>query len=227
MRAAGAAGITTKTDGVSLLRLLGLSGIYAIVDTQSTNDPIELTRAALDGGIRIVQYRAKEGVDRDVMGAMQSLVRAAGGALIVNDDVEAAMEADGVHLGQEDAAVLDVRSLRSRLGSRVLGLSTGSPAEARAAQAAGADYVGIGPMFATSTKLDAGPAIGSDGVRAVVESVTIPVVAIGGIELAKLAEVRATGAAMAAVISALAKAPDPAAAARALHDGWTAGAART
>ncbi len=205
---------------MSVHRLFGLSGIYAIVDAQSTRDPLALARAALGGGIRILQYRAKRGVDLEVVRALHALTNAGGGTLIVNDDVEAAMEADGVHLGQEDAALLDLAALRARLASRILGLSTGSPAEARAAAAAGADYVGIGPMYPTGTKLDAGPAIGAAGVRAVVQSVTIPVVAIGGITAQRLPEVRATGAAMAAVISALAQAPDPALAARALNDAW-------
>jgi thiamine-phosphate pyrophosphorylase len=136
------------------------------------------------------------------------------------------MDADGLHVGQEDAAQLDLAAVRARLGPRVLGISTGGPGEARAALAAGADYVGIGPMFATGSKLDAGPAIGAQGVEAVVRSVTIPVVAIGGITLERLPEVRATGAAMAAVISALAGARDPVRAARAMHDAWAAAGAR-
>jgi thiamine-phosphate diphosphorylase len=96
------------------------------------------------------------------------------------------------------------------------------PEEARAAQAAGADYVGVGPFAATSTKPDAGAAIGAAGVRAVVAATSLPVVAIGGIDATNLGDVAQTGAAMAAVVSALARAADPRATAAELVQRWNA-----
>jgi thiamine-phosphate pyrophosphorylase len=144
------------------------------------------------------------------------------GSAIVNDDVEAALAADGVHLGQEDLAGHDLRALRRHLGPRIIGLSCGTPAEARAADPALVDYLGAGPIFATRSKDDAGGPIGVNGVRVVVEATALPVAAIGGITRAALPRVRETGAAMAAVISALAAAADPEAEARAFASAWAA-----
>jgi thiamine-phosphate diphosphorylase len=131
-----------------------------------------------------------------------------------------ALEADGVHLGQEDAAEHDLRAVRARLGARVIGLSCGTPAEARAADPALIDYIGAGPLCATRSKNDAGGPIGVNGVRVVVAATTLPVAAIGGITLEVLPRVRETGACMAAIISALAAAPDPELAARRFVAGW-------
>lgn len=149
-------------------------------------------------------------------------VSAAGGVLIVNDDLGAALDADGVHAGQEDLALFG-SGLRSRLGRRILGVSCGTRAEARAARALGADYIGAGPFAATATKADAGPPIGSAGVTTIVEAAgDLPVAAVGGISLATLAQVVASGARMAAVVSAIADAEDPEASARALVERWAA-----
>lgn len=198
-----------------------LSGIYGIVDSVLTSDPLVLVDLMLEAGIRVLQYRAKSGVRREVLGGMLERTRAHGAALIVNDDFDAALEADGWHAGQEDLAHYDVRAVRARLGRRLFGVSCATPAEARAAEAGGADYVGVGPFAATGSKADAGLAIGVPGVAAVVRATQLPVVAIGGIGLANEAQVRVTGAAMAAVISAIAGAPDRAAAARLLVARWT------
>ena len=193
-----------------------LAGIYAIVDRAVSPAPLALLDAVLGAGIRLVQYRAKAGVEPDLVRAMHAATAARGARLIVNDDLGAAMLADGWHAGQEDLAGLDVAALRARLGPRLFGVSCGVPGEARAAEAFGADYVGVGPFAATGSKADAGPAIGEPGLRAVAAATRLPVVAIGGIGLAELDGVVRAGAAMAAVISAIATAPDPAAAARAL-----------
>jgi thiamine-phosphate diphosphorylase len=199
-----------------------LAGIYAIVDRSLTQQPVALVEAILAAGVRVVQYRAKDGVEHDVLRALHQRTRACGAVLIVNDDFDAALEADGWHAGQEDLADRDLRNVRSRLGSRLFGVSCGLPEEARAAQAAGADYVGVGPFAATSTKPDAGAAIGAAGVRAVVAATSLPVVAIGGIDATNLGDVAQTGAAMAAVVSALARAADPRTAAAELVQRWNA-----
>jgi thiamine-phosphate diphosphorylase len=197
-----------------------LSGIYGIVDAASTNDPVALLDAMLGAGIAVVQYRAKAGVDRAIVRTLHARTTAAGASLIVNDDFEAALEADGWHAGQEDLAGRDVRALRARLGTRLFGVSCDDAALAERAHRDGADYVGVGPFAATATKADAGTAIGVAGVAAVVRATTLPVVAIGGIDAENLACVAASGAAMAAVVSAIAKAADTAAAARALVQRW-------
>jgi thiamine-phosphate pyrophosphorylase len=197
-----------------------LRGIYAIVDRASTADPLALLDAILAGGIRVVQYRAKAGVDRSLVRALHARTQAADALLVINDDFEAAFDADGWHAGQEDLAGRDLGGVRARLGERIFGVSCGVAAQAREAVAAGADYVGTGPFAGTATKGDAGAPIGAPGVAAVVAAVARPVVAIGGIGLGNLAAVRASGARMAAVISALAQASDPQERARALVRCW-------
>ncbi|HYW54744.1 MAG TPA: thiamine phosphate synthase [Dongiaceae bacterium] len=200
-----------------------MRGVYALVDPGRA-EPIAFTEALLRGGIRLVQVRAKNGIDGATLVALVARVRAAGGLALVNDDVRLARLADGVHLGQDDAAALDLAALRRALGSAVIGLSCGTPQEARAADAALIDYVGAGPAFATPSKHDAGPPIGLSGIRAVVEATPLPVAAIGGIGPQTIARVPETGAAMAAVISALVCA-DVEAAARDLVARWASAAA--
>jgi thiamine-phosphate pyrophosphorylase len=204
------------STGVAALR-----GIYALVEPARHPDPAAYVAALLRGGVRLFQVRAKGGCDPALLDALVALIRAAGGITIVNDDPRLAERADGVHLGQEDAAAYDLAALRARLGSRVIGLSCGTPAEARAAAPA-VDYLGVGPIFPTGSKADAGGPIGVSGVRVVVAATALPVAAIGGITLAALGRVRETGATMAAVISALAGAADPEAAARAFVQAWNA-----
>jgi thiamine-phosphate pyrophosphorylase len=150
------------------------------------------------------------------------LVRTAGGLTIVNDDIDAARLADGVHLGQEDAATVDLAHVRRRYPDGIIGLSCGTPAEARAVDAGIVDYIGVGPLFATPSKSDAGLPIGVSGVRAVIEATTLPAAVIGGIDLARIGRARETGASMAAIISALAHAADVTATARAFIAAWSA-----
>lgn len=195
-----------------------LQGVYALVDPARV-EPIAFTEALLRGGIRLFQIRAKAGIDGATLIAIVGRVRAAGGIVLVNDDVAAARVADGVHLGQEDAAKLDLAAVRRALGPRIIGLSCGTPQEAAAADPALVDYVGAGPVFATPSKGDAGLPIGISGVRAVVDATRLPCAAIGGIGLPNLARVRETGATMAAVISGLI-CDDPQAAARAFVERW-------
>jgi thiamine-phosphate pyrophosphorylase len=210
----GAAPVTKRTP------IDRFSGIYGIVDLAAGPAPLAQLDALLGAGIRIVQYRAKAGVDREVVRALHARTVALGARLIVNDDFAAALLADGWHAGQEDLAGRDVASLRAALGTRIFGVSCGLPDEARRAESFGADYVGTGPFSVTGSKADAGAAIGAAGVRAVVDATRLPVVAIGGIGPENLAEVARSGAAMAAVISAIASAPEPEAAARDLVRRW-------
>ncbi len=197
-----------------------LRGVYALIDPERV-EPIAFTEALLRGGIRLIQIRAKDGIDGATLVAVVSRVRALGGLTIVNDDVRLARLADGVHLGQEDAAGLDLGQLRRALRDGVIGLSCGAPAEARAADPALVDYVGAGPIFATPSKADAGLPIGINGVRAVVEATPLPCAAIGGIGPANVRRARESGVAMTAVLSALVR-DDAEAAARALVERWNA-----
>lgn len=201
-----------------------LHGIYGIVDGGTVRRPVALAGELLRAGIAVLQYRDKAAVDVPTLREMCRLAHAHGACVIVNDDFEAALLADGWHAGQEDLAGRDLASLRQRLGDRLFGISCSSPREAHTAEQAGADYIGVGPFAATATKADAGPPIGVLGLRAVVAVAGLPVVAIGGIGPENLAAVAATGAAMAAVISALSGAPDPAAAARDLTARWASAA---
>ncbi len=195
-----------------------MRGVYALIDP-SRCEPIGFTEAILRGGIRLVQIRAKDGIDGATLVAIVQRVRAAGGIAIVNDDIALARIADGVHLGQEDLAQVRLGDVRQALGTRVIGLSCGTPQEARAADPALVDYLGVGPVFATGSKHDAGHPIGINGVRAVVEATTLPCAAIGGIGIDTIARVRESGATMAAVISAL-RLDDTEGCARALVDAW-------
>jgi thiamine-phosphate pyrophosphorylase len=199
---------------------LRLRGVYALVDPDRV-EPIAFTEALLRGGVRLFQVRAKGGIDGASLVAIVGRVRAAGGICLVNDDIALARVADGVHLGQEDAAALHLADVRRALGPRIVGLSCGTPQEAAAADPALVDYVGAGPVFATPSKHDAGLPIGISGVRAVVERTSLPCAAIGGIALENIARVRETGAAMAAVISGLICA-DPETAAREFVARWEA-----
>jgi thiamine-phosphate pyrophosphorylase len=200
-------------------RRFGLRGLYAI--TPETDDTAALraaVAAALDGGARLVQYRSKAPAPRDRLaqaGALLALCRARGVPLVVNDDLELAIAlgADGVHLGRDDG---DPREARKRLPGAILGVSCyDDPDLAVAAEAAGADYVGIGSVFASPTKPQAARA-GLATLARTRRRVHIPIAAIGGITASNAADAVAAGADMLAVISALFDAPDVAAAARAL-----------
>jgi thiamine-phosphate diphosphorylase len=215
------------TDDATLLsraqRAALLHGIYVIV-----NDDVRalaLADAALDAGVRIVQYRAKHGIDAERLQLLRTHTREQGALLIVNDDWRAALafDCDGVHVGPGDDGFAEVAPLRAALGERLIGLSCGTPEEACSANGADIDYLGVGAVYATGSKADAGAPIGIDGLMRVAHAGHLPVAAIGGIGLEQIAAVRASGVAMAAVISALASAPEPRAAAVALIEAWHAG----
>jgi len=205
-------------------RAARLHGIYAIVNADER--ALTLAQAALDAGVRVVQYRAKSGIDATQLQTLRARTRALGALLIVNDDWRAALafDCDGVHLGPDDEGFAAVAPVRAVLGERLIGLSCGSVAEAERAGEEDADYLGVGSVYATGSKADAGEPIGIEGLRRVAAVSRYPVAAIGGIGAAQLGEVCRSGVAMAAVISALASASDARRAARALVEAWNAGA---
>jgi thiamine-phosphate pyrophosphorylase len=197
-----------------------LHGIYVIVNEDAR--VLEIARAALDAGVRIVQYRAKGGIDAAHLVVLRALTRECDALLIMNDDWRAAIEhdCDGVHLGPDDAGFTRAADVRAAMGERLVGLSCGTLGEVRAANAAGADYLGLGSVFATHSKADAGAPIGMGGLRVLATASAVPAAAIGGITTATIPAVRSCGAAMAAVISAIADASDPRSAAVALVTAW-------
>ena len=171
---------------------------------------------AIAGGAGLVQYRDKHKTTREKMAEVQALLavcRAAGVPRVVNDDVGLALAAgaDGVHVGQDDLPVAAVRRL---LGSgRIVGCSATTMAGAREGVRAGADYLGLGPIFATPTKTDAAAPGGLDLARAAAAEITLPWFAIGGINAGTIAAVVAAGARRGAVVAAVMAAADPRAAA--------------
>lgn len=176
----------------------------------------ELLAAVIDGGCRMVQLREKEWPSGRILPLAERLLaraRRAGVTFVVNDRVDLALAvgADGVHLGQDDLPARRARPLL-RPGM-LLGISTHDVAQAHAARDAGADYVAVGSMFATTTKADfqlVGPAL----VRKLRPDIRVALVGIGGITHDNVADVIRAGADGVAVISAVCGAPDPAAAAR-------------
>ena len=177
-------------------------GLYGIADT-GFGDPALLGLQLAQGGAQVVQLRAKGWTTAQRIRTGRTLVehlRPLGVLVIMNDDLDAAVAigADGLHLGQQDG---DLAYARQVLGpNAILGRSTHSPAQASTAEAE-ADYIGFGPVFATTTKRAAGVARGLEELARVVASMTIPVVAIGGIRLEHLPRLRQAGAEHWAVIS--------------------------
>lgn len=172
----------------------------------SENGILQDVREALEAGVRIVQYREKElSLRRQIEEAKEvlELCRDFGATFVVNDRVDLALAvgADGVHLGPED---MPPELARKILGEgKLVGVSVGSVEEAMRAKEAGADYIGVGPIFHTSTKSDAGPPIGLEGLREVRSAVDLPIVAVGGINLENLREVARAGADAVCAISAV------------------------
>ena len=195
----------------------GSPRLYLVLDRTATGGRAldDILLAALQGGAEMVQLREKTWPSGTVLPVAQrllSLCRAAGVPFIINDrvDLAVAVDADGVHLGQDDLPPAAARAML-RPG-KILGVSTHSEAQATAAQAAGADYVAVGSMFPTVSKPEfqlVGPAL----ARKVRPLVRVPLIGIGGITPDNVGEVIAAGCDGVAVISAVCAAPDPAAAA--------------
>ena len=180
---------------------------------------VRVVERALQAGLPAIQLRAKDATARELTAMARSLlpaVHAAGALFFVNDrlDVALATGADGVHLGPDDLRVKDVRSTVP--ADFIVGYSTDDPDEAAKAEADGTDYLGSGPVYATTSKSDPGEVIGLSGLQRVVDAVSIPVVGIGGITPERAAAVAGAGASGCAVIGAVMGAPDPGQAVRRL-----------
>ena len=187
-----------------------IKGLYAIVDA-SFPEPVKIAGKLLAGGARIVQLRAKDLPAGEFLRLGREIgaeCRKYNALFIINDrtDVAVLSGADGVHLGQDDMPINEARKIIG--DNKLIGISTHNVAEGLVAAKGGADYIGFGPIFKTGTKKDAGVVKGLDGLKAVRRDLSIPVVAIGGINDGNILSVFDAGADAAAVISALAGASD-------------------
>jgi thiamine-phosphate pyrophosphorylase len=188
--------------------------VYVILDRDFTagRSLVEVAQAAIQGGATVLQLRDKSSDLHRFYADAQAILaiaRAAGVPLILNDrvDIALAVDADGVHVGEDD---LPVEATRRLVGpGKFVGASAGSVAAARAAIAAGADHLGVGPVYdARATKADAGPPVGLTLVRDIAAFSPLPIIGIGGITAANARAVITAGAAGVAVISAIGLAPD-------------------
>lgn len=194
--------------------------LYAVTDRHWLNGRrlYDVVAEALRGGATMVQLREKSLGSADFLAEAREIVplaRRAGVPLIINDDVETALAcgADGVHVGQQD---MELKAARARLGpDKIIGVSAHTVDEAVRAEADGADYLGVGAVFHTGTKLNAAP-LSFETLKSITSAVSIPCVAIGGITAENLPSLRGSGVSGAAVVSAVFAANDIESAARKL-----------
>jgi thiamine-phosphate pyrophosphorylase len=192
---------------------------FLCVITGENRCPVELASMALAGGADMIQLRKKNAAGRELFGwaiRIQELCREQGAVFIINDrvDIALAMQADGVHLGQND---LPVEAARSVLGPEaVIGISVSTLSEATSASRNGASYLGLGHIFPTGSKVKSGSSLGTETIRNIAGSVRLPVLAIGGITAENASEVILAGASGIAVIAAVSGAENPEKAARQL-----------
>ena len=202
------------------LRRLRQAGIYLVTSQtlSAGRTTLEITQAALAGGIHLIQLREKELPTREffrLAEQMRQLTADAGALLIINDrlDIALAVDADGVHLGQEDLPIAAARRLAPDL---IIGASTHSIAEAQQAEKDGASYINIGPLFPTQTKQWDDEFLGLEGLRRISATVSLPFTVMGGIKPNHIPDLRRAGAQIIAVVTAITAAPDPECAAREL-----------
>lgn len=198
--------------------------LYLVIGSVNCRqDAAEVVEEAIRGGVTMVQLREKgrhalEGAARlKLAGRILAVCRRYGVPMIVNDDVDLALalDADGVHIGQEDEPA---NRVRERIGNKILGLSVHSLEEAKLGAELRADYFGVGPVYATASKEDARPIQGTGTLRDIRRMhPAMPIVGIGGITAARAPEVIQAGADGIAVISAITQTPDPCRAALELH----------
>ena len=180
--------------------------LYLLTDTQLAGlTHTQITRQALSAGIKVIQLREKNRSKKEIFNealVLKALTTKQNSALIINDyiDIALAVNADGVHLGQEDMPVPEARRIMGR--KKIIGVSTHSLRQAQKAENEGADYIGFGPIFHTGTK-DAGRPMGLNALQKVKGHINIPIVAIGGITSENIKEVLMSGADAAAIASGI------------------------
>jgi thiamine-phosphate pyrophosphorylase len=190
-----------------------LTGLYVILDPEAAQGRslLDLLKQAADGGARLFQYRAKTVSALDAYRQAVPLRQAArdcGALFLVNDrcDLALAVDADGVHLGQQDLPLAMARTLMG--AGKLIGISTHNDAQVSAAARSGADYLGFGPIFPPSSKRDHEPVVGIDGLRRIRGLTLLPVFAIGGITVESAGRLAEAGADGIAVVAAIAQAAD-------------------
>jgi thiamine-phosphate pyrophosphorylase len=194
------------SDEEKNVKKIGRLHVLTDTDLQNCFSHIELAELAIAGGADTIQFRQKTGETIQMIRIaeqIQALCKRAGVSFIINDrvDVAIASHADGVHLGQGDFPIPLARKLLGE--GAIIGGSAGNAEEAQKCFLEGADYIGFGPVYPTSSKEDAGPASGLDLLRQVVEKIPLPIIAIGGINKDNTVLVRESGAYGIAVISAV------------------------
>jgi thiamine-phosphate pyrophosphorylase len=197
-------------EGVREVKQIGR--LQVLTDLDATADPLDVVDAALAAGAPVIQVRAKALTDRALFALADAVVarcRAAGATSLVDDRVDIALAtgADGVHLGDDD---LPVDVARRLLGpDAVIGATARDADAARARVAEGADYLGVGPAYATSTKFGLPDPLGPQAVGEVAAAIDVPVVAISGITVDRVPEVLACGVHGVAVVAAVSRSEDP------------------
>ncbi|HUB06685.1 MAG TPA: thiamine phosphate synthase [Myxococcales bacterium] len=213
------------SDGQHAARLARLSGFYGIVGDEGPLPPVAWAKALWAGGACAVQLRFKRSTPREALALAREIRAALPEALLIVDDrpdLAVLAGADGVHVGETDLTPADARRV---VGPALLvGATARNGGAAREALAAGADHLGVGPVFPSRTKALDVPALGLAGLSAVCRAVApAPVVAISGIDEKNIAAVAGTGAACAAAIGAVGGSADPLDATRRLASAFTAG----
>ncbi len=207
--------------------LQNLKGLYLVLDRDVAGErPLaEIARSALAGGCRLFQYREKHRPKNEIYRVateLRSITAQGGATFIMNDfsDVALAVEADGVHLGQDDFPLAEARNI---LGpDRLIGISTHSIEQAIQAEKGGADYIGFGPMYQTSTKETGLAPLGPDAARDLCAQISIPSFGIGGINLMNIEELQTTRLSGVAALSAILQAPEVEATVRRFMAAWPA-----
>ena len=201
--------------------------LVADVEAAQNRDIISLTMEAVKAGVTIVQLRAKK-LDANeffqLAVKMKSVLSHHNIPFIINDrvDIAKACNATGVHLGQKDLPLAEARKIMGK--GKIIGISVNSITEMEKAETGGADYLGAGPIFPTASKEDLDPFLGMEGLKAIAQNTTLPVLAIGGIDHLNATDVMKAGADGIAVISAILGEIDPAEAARRLAHAVSGGA---
>jgi thiamine-phosphate pyrophosphorylase len=180
--------------------------IDSALDLDKVIESIALRKESIDQGVDIIQLRLKEGIDRQILDLgrqIRRLTAQAGVLFIVNDRLDFAqiLDADGLHLGQDDIPLAEARKI---LGpKKIIGVSTHTPAQAYEAEQEGADYLGYGPCYSTSTKKDTAPGIRLEEITQLCQTLKIPFFIIGGLTLENLPPVIAAGANRIAICAGL------------------------
>ena len=196
-----------------MVALSVLTPLYAIADTLNQPDLSfqALTQQLCAGGARLLQLRAKQHSTRDFLSLakeVRQICQQHGCLLIINDrvDIARAIDADGVHVGQDDMPLVAARKVIGR--GKIIGVSTHDPQQALAAVQAGADYIGFGPLLDTTTKTTGYTARGLDQLRQIRQLVSLPIIAIGGITTARAQSALEAGADAVAMISDIVLTPN-------------------